>query len=166
MQRRTVILSLIAVGVLLVLIAAYFVATGLTTQAQAEVPQEHHLFAALDSTMLGKDMDDLRLFCVSTLRNRTEDGKTFCTDFQNVHVYVDEKAQGGTYADIDYHIGQKVYGNGMLGFPHPWGDFITIHVQTERERKQFLDSIAEWQRHLYAPRKAVLTTPLTEHSTE
>ena len=99
MKRSTVILSLITVAVLLIM-TAIFVASRFVGDAQGAVPQEHHLFAALDSMSLGKDADDPRQFCVTTLRNREGDGKTYCTDLQNVAVYTDEKAQGGTYADI------------------------------------------------------------------
>ena len=166
MKRSTVSLSLIQTVAVLLIMTAIFVASRFVGDAQGAVPQEHHLFAALDSMSLGKDVDDPRQFCVTTLRNREGDGKTYCTDLQNVAVYTDEKAQGGTYADIQYHIGQKQYGDGTLGFPNPWGDFITVHVQTEKERKQFTADIAEWQVYLYAPRKASLATPLTEHPTE
>lgn len=165
MKKSTV--SSIATGTItvavLLIVTAIFLALG---ETQGATSHEHHLFTALDSTSLGKDADNLRLFCVATLRNRTEEGQNFCSDFEHVHVYVDEKAQDGTYADIQYHIAQAQYANGAVGFPRPFGDFITIHVQTEKERKQFLNDISDWRDYLYAPRKAGLSTPLTDRPTE
>jgi hypothetical protein len=146
-------LAVVGAMVLILLAAPLFVTV--TTP----VAPEQHLFAALDSVSLGKDVDDPRQFCVTTLRTSKEDRQSYCTDFQNVHVYADEKAQGGTYADIDYHIGRQFYSNGMIGLPKPWGDFITVHVQTENERKQFMAGIYEWQVRLYAPRRVGLDIP-------
>src|SRR5579863_5772081 len=55
------------------------------------------LFTPLSSASLEKV--DSKTFCVSTLANPLQDSEAFCTNFNNVHVYVDSThAQGGTYA--------------------------------------------------------------------
>jgi hypothetical protein len=127
---------------------------------EAAFSGERHLSAApVLSATLGKS-DNPRLLCVTVLSDAEKDSKVYCTDFRNVHVYAD--AKDGTYADVNYHlalVSPDPFGvaNGLL--PYAFTDFVTVHVQTEKEREQWVGSMARWEKSLYGPRPVPLDVP-------
>lgn len=140
---------------------------------------KQQLFSPLAAANL--DRHDPTQICVSTLPSgRTEhtdgewhEAQAFCTDFRNVHIFVSEaiggertslgSILGGTYASINFHYAHRNVGYGTADlFTERWTDFITVYVQTEKERQQWQTQIDYYQRRLYSPRPVKLETPNTE----
>src|SRR5271157_3203464 len=122
------------------------------------------LFTPLKESSMGFNTENRRILCVDTLPNPLEQSEKFCTDFQKVHVFVSEKAQQGTYADINYHIATPDEGEVSKYAGHQrFTDFITVYVQTEKERKQYQSELDQQAVRLYAPRAVALETPYNTH---
>lgn len=147
--------GLSVLAVLLVIASFGFTAFALTKHKVTTSTTEQ-LFAPL--TYASLDKVDAKMFCVTTLADKTADGEMYCTNLYNVHVFVSEKAQNGngTYADIVSRWATSAVQPARL---ERFTDFITVYVQTEAERKQYLDEIAYYESKHYAPRAVSLDTP-------
>jgi hypothetical protein len=119
--------------------------------------QEKELISPIISATIGRNPDAYgAILCVVTPPpyDAVEEAQ-WCTDFRNVHVYVHVHQKGaglGTWASIRYHHGRYAFGPCETNFT----DFITVYVQTQKEREQYLKSISEWTKLLYAPRDVPL----------